>query len=445
MDKNKKKTLAIFGLLCTLIICILLYMIFGDGTEPSENNSIADSYIEQELPDGIPEIMPDKKSESYRDKRNISTEEYFDMLAYNDDISLVSDGLTETENAIEMQENESAAERVFGPVSQEQNSFSETDGAYPSFISETVNHMDPEERLEYDRKRAEMVKDILIGSENTDTGSETEKARNIEKPDKLIIDFGAATDDGIISSLDDINNDNASFDETGIRRPFKCMFVKSQKIHDGERIRVRLLENYEADGVSIPANTHLTAICRIGKRLELSVLSMQMNGIIVPLSLEAYDTDAARVLIRTAGLTADSSGVYHFGCSHIRPYYGEAVKLPYLYFPIIIKDTGCRWQTGDVLPEADFLVLVCGGKWWENDSALLAARSLKQRGKLILLFNHISGGIRLKLPADLEKVPRLFLPDVLRLRAVTHEYALRSGICCIHVPRQTKSDAGNEN
>lgn len=125
---------------------------------------------------------------------------------------------------------------------------------------------------------------------------------------------------------------------------------------------------------------------------------------------EAYDTDAARVLIRTAGLTADSSGVYHFGCSHIRPYYGEAVKLPYLYFPIIIKDTGCRWQTGGVLPEADFLVLVCGGKWWENDSALLAARSLKQRGKLILLFNHISGGIRLKLPADLEKVPRLFLP-----------------------------------
>ena len=55
-------------------------------------------------------------------------------------------------------------------------------------------------------------------------------------------------------------------------------------------------------------------------------------------------------------------------------------------------------------------MLVCGGKWWENDSALLAARSLKQRGKLILLFNHISGGIRLKLPADLEKVPRLFLP-----------------------------------
>ena len=33
-----------------------------------------------------------------------------------------------------------------------------------------------------------------------------------------------------------------------------------------------------------------------------------------------------------------------------------------------------------------------------------------EKGKLILLFNHISGGIRLKLPADLEKVPRLFLP-----------------------------------
>ena len=42
-------------------------------------------------------------------------------------------------------------------------------------------------------------------------------------------------------------------------------------------------------------------------------------------------------------------------------------------------------------------------------------------------------------------LPRLFLPDVLRSRAGTHEYALRNGICCIHVPRQTKSDAVNEN
>ena len=276
MDKNKKKTLVIFGLLCGLIISIILYMIFGGGTETSGDDRIIGSNIKQELPDGIPEIMPDTKSASYKDKRTIC---------------LVSEEQSEKENSIEIQDKESAAKRVFGPVSEKQNNFPEKDKSYSSFRSETIPRMAPEEKLEYDRKRAEMVKDVLIGSENTNIGCGTAETVHIEKPDKLLIDFDVAADDRIISSLDDIKNDSGSSEMQGIRRSFKCMFVKNQKIHDGERIRVRLLEDYIADGISIPANTHLTAICRIGKRLELSVLSMQMNGIIVPVSMEAYDTD----------------------------------------------------------------------------------------------------------------------------------------------------------
>ena len=295
MDKNKKKTLVIFGLLCALIICILFYMIFSGGTgELSGIDGTDGQYIRQELPDGVPEIMPDRKSESYKDKRNISTEEYFDMLGYNEeDISLVSEERhTETDNTTEIQDGESAVERLFGLPPEAENRSSETDRPSPFFGSETVVRMAPEEKLEYDRKRAEMVKDVIIGSENTDTGYNAEETGYSENQEKPTIDFGKADNgDEIISSLDDIDIDNTSNDVAGIRHPFKCMFVKSQKIHDGERIRIRLLEDYNADGISIPANTHLTAICKIGKRLELSVLSIQMNGIIVPLSLEAYDTD----------------------------------------------------------------------------------------------------------------------------------------------------------
>jgi len=43
--------------------------------------------------------------------------------------------------------------------------------------------------------------------------------------------------------------------------------------------------------VRIPANTHLAAICKIGDRLELQVRSLEMNGRIIPLALDAYDTD----------------------------------------------------------------------------------------------------------------------------------------------------------
>lgn len=37
----------------------------------------------------------------------------------------------------------------------------------------------------------------------------------------------------------------------------------------------------------LQANTHLAAICKIGDRLELQVRSLEMNGRIIPLALDA--------------------------------------------------------------------------------------------------------------------------------------------------------------
>lgn len=125
---------------------------------------------------------------------------------------------------------------------------------------------------------------------------------------------------------------------------------------------------------------------------------------------EEYDTDTVRIMARNLNAKSDSTGVYHIGCSNIRPFYGKSVKMPYHYFPTIIKDIGMSWEEETSLPEADFYVLVCGGKWWETDCVLHAVRQLKPNGKLILLWNHISGGICPVLPKELEKIPSLSLP-----------------------------------
>ena len=69
------------------------------------------------------------------------------------------------------------------------------------------------------------------------------------------------------------------------------MFVCDQKLVSGLRVTLRLLEDLPLDGVVVPANTHLSAICKIGDRLELSVRSLDLGGRIIPLSLEAYDCD----------------------------------------------------------------------------------------------------------------------------------------------------------
>lgn len=125
---------------------------------------------------------------------------------------------------------------------------------------------------------------------------------------------------------------------------------------------------------------------------------------------EAYDTDAVRTLVRNTKAKADDTGIYHIGALSLRPYYGGSVKMPYRYFPAVVKDAGSTWKESTGFPDADFYVLVCGGKWWETDHTLRAARYFKERGKLLLLFNHMAGDFSLKLPEDLRGLPSFYLP-----------------------------------
>ena len=146
-----------------------------------------------------------------------------------------------------------------------------------------VSGMSSAERLDYDRRRAEMVRDVLAG------GAPEEEIPDQVGDDRVMsIDLSAVgSSDGIISTLDDEPSAGVGY---GIR-PFRCMFVRDQKLTSGQRVTLRLLEDYVEGGVRIPANTHLAAVCKIGDRLELQVRSLEMNGRIIPLALDAYDTD----------------------------------------------------------------------------------------------------------------------------------------------------------
>ena len=146
--------------------------------------------------------------------------------------------------------------------------------------------MTEDERLDYDRRRAEMVRDVLVGGPDASASDAAESAPEA-RPEPIDLSSVGASD-GIISTLDDDPSDASV--GYGVR-PFKCMFVRDQKLTSGQRVTVRLLEDYIEGNVRIPANTHLAAICKIGDRLELQIRSLEMSGRIVPLALDAYDTD----------------------------------------------------------------------------------------------------------------------------------------------------------
>lgn len=281
---DKKKMLIAVIALAVLLVGALVWMVLS-GKKPATE----ETQVTATIPDGEAQKMSDSKSEAFRG--SVSTDAYFEMLAgreADDDISLVSSSDTPTPSAggatPAASSGESSVDRVFGAPP--------TTSSAPAASSHRSSGgggasrpMTSDERLDYERRRAEMVRDVLTGGAAEETPAEE------PKQEPLSINLSAVgSSDGIISSLDD-DFDDAAVQYEGAKRPFRCMFVRDQKITSGQRVTLRLLEDYVEGGVRIPANTHLAAICKIGDRLELQVRSLEMNGRIIPLALDAYDTD----------------------------------------------------------------------------------------------------------------------------------------------------------
>lgn len=128
---------------------------------------------------------------------------------------------------------------------------------------------------------------------------------------------------------------------------------------------------------------------------------------------ELTDSSSVRNLAHYQGAKQDEYGEYHFGCFHIRPFYGNSVKLPYRFYPNIIKDIGISWKEERELPEADLYILICGSRCWERDYTLQALRQWKERGtddKLVLIWNCTSAGTVIRLPEEFRGVSCINLP-----------------------------------
>lgn len=280
-------------LILTVVAALALMGLLVISFIPQKKDGQADEGVSQTITDGIAQEMADSKSDAYRGLT--STDDYFEQLGArmeaDEDISLVSSSGSSAPAAAAgaspvASSSESSVDRVFGAPPTSSSTPAATSSNHRSSGGGAASRpMSSDERLDYERRRAEMVRDVLTGGAAEETPAEE------PKPEPLSIDILAlGSSDGIISSLDD-DFDDAAVQYEGAKRPFRCMFVRDQKITSGQRVTLRLLEDYVEGGVRIPANTHLAAICKIGDRLELQVRSLEMNGRIIPLALDAYDTD----------------------------------------------------------------------------------------------------------------------------------------------------------
>ena len=347
--KIDKRALKIFGgaaLALFALVALVLRFVFGvgtagsgacsgpggDGSDGSFSGSGAGSggagvSVMQSVPAGESEQMSGSKSEAYQSgssrRGRHSIDEYFGALPTDDgDVSLVSEEVggdaPKSEPTVAGGAGSAGApgssggdavSRVLGGPSPDAGSAAGGSGgsssrhasAGSSSGSRSISAMTPEEKLEYDRKRAEMVRDVLVdsgaggagsaGAGDSGSSADGRTAAGDAAPAQPLDFSFSSSSDSVISSLDDDNPDMAVRYSDDAKRPFRCMFVHDEKIKSGQRVTVRLLEEYSLDGIRIPANTHLQAICKIDDRLRLSIRSLEMNGRIIPLQLEAYDSD----------------------------------------------------------------------------------------------------------------------------------------------------------
>lgn len=114
------------------------------------------------------------------------------------------------------------------------------------------------------------------------------------KPETMPVE--SFQNDGIISSLSD-SGGSSGMSRAGSMKPVKATFLKSGKITSGNRVIIRLMEDLTlADGMVIPANTHITGTCNFKGRLKINVSMLHYNGSMFPVDISVYDNDGTEGL-----------------------------------------------------------------------------------------------------------------------------------------------------
>jgi conjugative transposon TraM protein len=80
--------------------------------------------------------------------------------------------------------------------------------------------------------------------------------------------------------------------QTESKNTISACIHDNQTILDGQSVRLRLLEPMQAGGTLVPRNTIITGQGKIqGERLSITVVSLEYQGLIIPVELRVFDTD----------------------------------------------------------------------------------------------------------------------------------------------------------
>lgn len=315
LDNKKKGLLFILG--ASVLGVILLFVFIAKGESDSPQDTEKKVNIIADIPEPNVEELPDNKMDGYRSskKSERSIDAYWDSIGGEDEKpedDLVMDTNVESETRkTKKAKRSSGVEEVsyddlFGFKKEKKapkedistrRAKRDEDG-YKMLEKISKDNMEALERLveKQNQSKKDTVADVV-----------EEQQPVIPERDKIDIERVKIVRSGGISSIDDefngmsdsgfssLDGDSREFnaDES---YPFKCMFVRQEKLKSSQRVSLRLLEDIVVEGQLVRKNTHLNAVCTIGDRVDLKVSSIDINGRILNLNFDAYDNDGTKGL-----------------------------------------------------------------------------------------------------------------------------------------------------
>lgn len=294
VDKLGKKKAAVLVGGCFL--AIILILIAGLTLSPGQKDDIGKSSVMAEIPDADLDDMPDGKADSYR-RSGGGVDAYWQSL--------------EEEDILHDEDKESTAPDLSRSTRTERPSSMTVDDMFGDIAAEVSPTTDESPKTAAKPQhggsssgggRSSSVKKgstAYAPQKSSALDEEYPKEEPYVKPEPQVKRSGA------VSSLDEdvrvsLGNGFSSLDSSeqwvsnDPQKPYRCMFMRDEKVKSGQRITVRLLEDLVVGGVHIPRNTHLQGVCSITDRMEISVTSLDMGGRILTFSYEAFDTDGGK-------------------------------------------------------------------------------------------------------------------------------------------------------
>ena len=292
MELDKKKRIAIVtGAAALLILFVTGINLIGRHSKDSASKT------EIEVPEAECTKMTESKTQAY-ESGNAKINSHWDSC--EEDIygtSSEADSKEDTKSQSPRSEADTSPkskEDLFGKGQRETNSVGSS-GQNP--YRET-----PQQREERHRRRQEEAIELAERMQNGEDRQDSSTLKKRPAEDKQqVMSSPPARRAGIISSFDDTEGDGIStFDEQHDKEPnpqeklFKCMFARESKVRSGDRVAVIINEEIVVGNVRIPKNTHMMATCQISSRLMMEITSIEMNGRLIDLGYEAYDTDGGK-------------------------------------------------------------------------------------------------------------------------------------------------------